>query len=100
MMHILEEVIKQEMKANGVSAIGNDPITIITRAINEKTSRRVKGLQVEIENHKPAGELPILRINGLANTYYVKQLAQQGVLELFQESETLPYRLENKINVV
>ena len=61
--------------------------TELERHVHERTSRRVRGLAIEL-----CPERIILR--GSATTYYVKQLAQHGVRDV------LPHvRLENAIVV-
>ena len=59
----------------------------LERHINTRTSRRVRNLAIEL-----VPEAVILR--GRASTYYVKQLAQQGVRDLLPQ-----VRLENAIEV-
>ncbi len=59
----------------------------LERHINARTSRRVRNLAIEL-----VPEAVILR--GQARTYYVKQLAQQGVRDLLPQ-----VRLENAIEV-
>jgi hypothetical protein len=55
--------------------------------VNARTGRRVRDLAVEL-----MPERVVLR--GLAGTYYVKQLAQQGIREVLPD-----VRLENAIVV-
>jgi len=59
----------------------------LERHVNARTSRRVRNLAIEM-----VPEAVILR--GRASTYYVKQLAQQGVRDLLPQ-----VRLENAIEV-
>jgi hypothetical protein len=59
----------------------------LERHVNTRTSRRVRNLAIEL-----VPEAVILR--GRASTYYVKQLAQQGVRDLLPQ-----VRLENAIEV-
>ncbi len=59
----------------------------LERHVNTRTSRRVRNLAIEL-----VPEAVILR--GRASTYYVKQLAQQGVRDVLPQ-----VRLENAIEV-
>lgn len=59
----------------------------LERRVNTRTSRRVRNLAIEV-----VPEAVILR--GRASTYYVKQLAQQGVRDVLPQ-----VRLENAIEV-
>lgn len=64
-------------------------IEIVTKRIAERTGRRVRNLIVEVGG---AGESVVLR--GRANSFHVKQLAQQGAREALPQA-----RLENAIVV-
>ena len=50
----------------------------IERHVHCRTGRRVRNLSVELQPHGVV-------LRGLADSYYVKQLAQQGVLDLLPE---------------
>ncbi len=64
-------------------------IEVVTQRVADRTGRRVKNLVVEVAN---TGESVVLR--GRANSFHVKQLAQQGA------REALPHALlENAIVV-
>lgn len=65
-------------------------IEVVTQRIAERTSRRVKNLVVEVCDR---GESVVLR--GRANSFHVKQLAQQGAREALPQA-----RLENAIVVI
>lgn len=82
-----------------VTSVGLEPIQFITALINARTHRRVQDLKVEIENHKPEGELPVLKIAGRVPSYYVKQLAQHGAMEAISQDGKVPYVLANNITV-
>ena len=72
-----------------MSTIPMSLLDLVTQRVTDRTSRRVRNLEVEIAT---AGDHIVLR--GRANSYHVKQLAQQGV------RETVPHaRLENAIVV-
>lgn len=64
-------------------------IEIVTERIAERTGRRVRNLIVEVGG---AGESVVLR--GRANSFHVKQLAQQGAREALPQAH-----LENAIVV-
>ncbi|MBV9122627.1 MAG: hypothetical protein JO112_04660 [Planctomycetes bacterium] len=51
----------------------------LERHVQDRTSRRVRGLSIEL-----FPERIILR--GQADTYYVKQLAQHGVMDLLPQA--------------
>lgn len=59
----------------------------LTHHVRQRTGRRVRGLAVELRSEG-------VILYGQADTYYVKQLAQQGVRELLPNVE-----LENAIVV-
>ncbi len=64
-------------------------LELVTQRIVDRTNRRVKNLVVEIAT---AGDRVVLR--GRANSFHVKQLAQQGAREALPNA-----RLENAIVV-
>ncbi|MBP3959127.1 hypothetical protein J8F10_28110 [Gemmata sp. G18] len=64
-------------------------LELVTQRVADRTSRRVQNLEVEIAT---GGERVVLR--GRANSYHVKQLAQQGAREALPNA-----RLENAIIV-
>ena len=64
-------------------------IEVVTQRVIARTNRRVQNLVVEIAE---AGDSVILR--GRANSFHVKQLAQQGVFEALPNAQ-----LENAIVV-
>ncbi len=66
------------------------PLTeVVTQRVADRTGRRVKNLVVEVAH---TGESVVLR--GRANSFHIKQLAQQGA------REALPHALlENAIVV-
>jgi hypothetical protein len=64
-------------------------IEVVTQRVIARTNRRVQNLVVEIAE---AGDSVILR--GRANSFHVKQLAQQGALEALPNAQ-----LENAIVV-
>ena len=64
-------------------------LELVTQRIVDRTSRRVKNLVVEIAT---GGDRVVLR--GRANSFHVKQLAQQGAREALPNA-----RLENAIVV-
>ena len=62
---------------------------IVTQRVADRTGRRVRNLEIEVG---AAGDRVVIR--GRANSFHVKQLAQQGA------REALPHaRLENAIVV-
>lgn len=69
-------------------------INSLLQRVQERTFRRVLNLNIEIENHKPKGELPILKLQGESKTYHTKQLAQEAVKDLAGK-----YLIENQIAV-
>ena len=52
-----------------------------------RTSHRVRGLDIELSTDR-------VKLNGQTDAFYIKQLAQQGVLEMLPN-----VRLENAIEV-
>jgi hypothetical protein len=64
-------------------------IEIVTQRVAARTGRRVRNLVVEVTT---SGEGVVLR--GLADSFHVKQLAQQGAREVLPAA-----RLENAIVV-
>ncbi len=64
-------------------------LELVTQRVADRTNRRVKNLQVEIAT---SGDRVVLR--GQANSFHVKQLAQQGAREALPNA-----RLENAIVV-
>lgn len=84
------------MKVNGPA---NSFIERITKAIGARTGNRVKGLKVEIQNHKPEGELPVLLVKGVVSNYHVKQLAISCVDGILRETPTKQFEHENVIEV-
>ncbi len=59
----------------------------LERRIHQRTGRRVRGLSIEL------GAAGIV-LRGQAQSYYIKQLAQQGVREILPEAS-----LQNAIEV-
>ena len=72
-----------------MSAIPMQLIDVVTQRVADRTSRRVKNLVVGVAS---AGDSVVLR--GRANSFHVKQLAQQGAREALPNA-----RLENAIVV-
>ncbi|AWM41040.1 hypothetical protein GobsT_03650 [Gemmata obscuriglobus] len=64
-------------------------LDLVTQRVTDRTGRRVRNLEVEIAT---GGERVVIR--GRANSYHVKQLAQEGVFEALPN-----VRLENAIVV-
>ena len=62
---------------------------VVLQRVADRTSRRVKNLVVEVTG---SGDSVVIR--GQANSFHVKQLAQQGAREALPEA-----RLENAIVV-
>ncbi len=61
--------------------------TELENRVLARTSRRVRGLDIELSSDS-------VKLYGHTNAFYIKQLAQQGVLELLPN-----VRLENAIEV-
>jgi hypothetical protein len=50
----------------------------LERNVHMRTGRRIRNLRVELETER-------IVLRGLADSYYVKQLAQEGILDLLPE---------------
>lgn len=87
------------MITRGIDLASNEAVQIITRAINTRTHGRIKRLGVEVQNHKPNGQRPVLLVRGFSDTYHVKQLAQAGVFDACGNIDDCPYELKNEIEV-
>lgn len=72
-----------------MSAIPMQLIEVVTQRVADRTGRRVKNLVVEVGG---SGDRVVLR--GRANSFHVKQLAQQGAREALPNAH-----LENAIVV-
>ncbi|MDY3554837.1 hypothetical protein R5W24_003967 [Gemmata sp. JC717] len=72
-----------------MSTIPMPLLDLVTQRVTDRTGRRVRNLEVEIAT---GGERVVIR--GRANSYHVKQLAQEGVFEALPN-----VRLENAIVV-
>jgi hypothetical protein len=72
-----------------MSTVPMSLIEIVTQRIADRTGRRVRGLVVEVTT---GGDGIVLR--GRADSFHVKQLAQQGAREALPDA-----RLENAIVV-
>ena len=64
-------------------------LELVTQRVADRTGRRVRNLEIEIAT---GGDRVVLR--GRANSYHVKQLAQQGAREALPDAS-----LENAIVV-
>lgn len=73
-----------------MSTIPMSLLELVTQRVADRTSRRVRNLEVEIAT---GGDRIVLR--GRVSSYHVKQLAQQGAREALPDA-----RLENAIVVV
>lgn len=74
----------------------------LTKRVQERTARRVKDIEVNLQGTN--GDSTLI-LSGRTNVFYVKQLAQHGVMDLpgevLQELDLLHQpKIENNIEVI